>query len=293
MIQEVTGDPREVVIDRLLAEHRQVSFNIKREFAKSGLTPHVWSEGLIDFYRTTDCYTYNTPVWNRTALKCRFRAWIGRFILRHELKDRKILIYGDGMGFDSAYLAKLGCDISTVEPSEEGGRFAKLVYERNEVGVNVITDESTIQPGSYDLIVCLDVLEHLPHPERTVTLFSDWTKAGGFLISHSPFYYLNDCQPTHLKANQKYSGNVSLFRDAGFELFEGRLFWTPIAVKKASCTKQTWRKLPLQIGAPLLSVGRVWPSVHNWAAMMVSRVDPKWSAELISLKQQSTALEAV
>ena len=41
-------------------------------------------------------------------------------------------------------------------------------------------------PGSYDCIVCYDVLEHLAQPEQAFTLLSEGLKPGGYFVVGSP-----------------------------------------------------------------------------------------------------------
>jgi hypothetical protein len=84
-LQAASAEPREVVISRLCSEHTCLGTNVRDDAAAFGLTPYIWSEKLIEFYRTTKSFLYETAVWNRSPLKCQMRDWIGRFLTRKQL----------------------------------------------------------------------------------------------------------------------------------------------------------------------------------------------------------------
>ena len=129
-IQAASGESHSTVLDRLLAEEECLGINVRRDAAAFGLKPYVWSDQLIEFYRSTKSFLYETAVWNRTPLKQQMREWIGRFLQRNGLCTAKVLTFGDGLGFDSTFLALLGCDVTYYEPSEECSRFALSAFQR-------------------------------------------------------------------------------------------------------------------------------------------------------------------
>ncbi|MCA9050652.1 MAG: class I SAM-dependent methyltransferase [Planctomycetaceae bacterium] len=283
-IRKITSEPRESVIQRLLAEHRAIGFNVRQDAREAGLVPYVWSDALTEFYRTTKSFVYETAVWNRSPLKCDMRAWIGKFLRdRSRTAGTRALTYGDGLGFDSTYLARLGCDVTYFEPSEECSRFAADVFRANGAEVRHIADPALLEPDSYDVIVCLDVLEHVPAPPETVRQFSQWLKTDGYLITHSPFFYVEPYHPTHLKSNMKYSGCDRMFRDNGLQLVDGKFFWDPIALQKCHGIPQQRSLTAVRIGRQLLRLGRWHPNIHSLIARLMSRGEKCWIRDLESL----------
>jgi SAM-dependent methyltransferase len=60
----------------------------------------------------------------------------------------------------------------------------------------------------YDMILCLDVLEHIENYKRVLELFSKWTKSGGRLILHVPSdhqvrYFIRNNILSHSNAKQR------------------------------------------------------------------------------------------
>jgi ubiquinone/menaquinone biosynthesis C-methylase UbiE len=84
-------------------------------------------------------------------------------------------------------------------------------------GIDIISDITSIpEPdASFDAVMCVEVLEHLPNPQAAISEFSRLLKAGGLLILTAPFCSLTHFAPyyftsgfsvqfleTHLKANK-------------------------------------------------------------------------------------------
>jgi SAM-dependent methyltransferase len=81
-----------------------------------------------------------------------------------------------------------------------------LPFEKKIVGIDIDADqlahnsrlEEKIQgdlqtyalpPGAFDLVACVDVLEHLPHPEKAFANISKSLKPGGYLLIAGPEPY--------------------------------------------------------------------------------------------------------
>src|SRR5688572_11729778 len=105
LLADCTGEPRATVISRLIDEIGCSGVNVWRDAGEFGLEPHVWSEKLIEFYRRTKSFVYETAVWNHSHLKRSIRKWIGDFLPAAIPPAGRVLVYGDGLGFDSAFLA--------------------------------------------------------------------------------------------------------------------------------------------------------------------------------------------
>jgi len=119
-----TGDSPETARRRFLEESRCSGVNVRRDAEAFGLVPYVWSDRLIQFYGETPAFLYETAAWNRSPLKQSIRAWIATLLQRHVPTGGRVLVYGDGLGFDSACLAALGYTVTSLEPSRRGQQFA-------------------------------------------------------------------------------------------------------------------------------------------------------------------------
>ena len=282
LIAKVSGEPPQTVASRLLEEEKCLGTNVRNDLKTFGLKPHEWSDRLIQFYSQTNAFLYETAVWNRAPLKCEVRAWIIQYLQQHSVKPLKILSFGDGLGFDSAALAGAGHEVVYFEPSQPCVEFAKTVFAANGVQVRIEQTPEGIQGEQFDAMISLDVLEHVPDPSSLVATYAGWLKPNGLLIAHSPFFLVYPYYSTHLRSNQKYSGDWSLYRRHGLHPIAGRFFWEPIVLQKTGMTPPCPIPMPLRIGGWLLSIARPrWMNLtHCLIARMMSRRDPQWARSL-------------
>jgi len=286
-LADCTGDSRQTVISRLVDEIRCSGINVRREAEEFRLEPYVWSDRLLEFYRDSTSFAYETAVWNRSRLKQSIRRWIGNFLDRSLPAGSRVLVYGDGLGFDSAFLASMGLNVTSLEPSDRGRRFAAGVFRQNDVAVFQASGDGDLSTEPFDAIVCLDVLEHVPSPPETLSGFHCRLRPEGMLIVSAPFFCIEPFRPTHLAANRKYSGDLGLYRRAGFEPLGGNCFWEPIAFRKGKAGSLGQTSL-LRLGQPLLMSGRwLWP-IHSGVARWMLRSDRAWLREMTELQRPAS-----
>lgn len=88
--------------------------------------------------------------------------------------------------------------------------------------VDIVSDITTIPvpDQSFDAIMCVEVFEHIPEPEKAVKEFSRILKSGGILITTAPF-----CSTTH-QAPYYYTNGFSrywyekIYPECGFKIEE-------------------------------------------------------------------------
>ena len=284
LLERVSGDPQETVIRRLLEEERCLGINVGQALVDFGLRPHEWSDGLVQFYAQTNSFLYESSVWNRTALKGDVRKWITNYLREYSSKPLRILCVGDGLGFDSTALATAGHEVVYFEPSQPCNEYARTVFAANGVNVRMEQTLDAIHGEQFDAVLCLDVLEHVPVPAEMVETFSRFLKPNGILITHAPFFLIHPCYKTHLRSNQKYSGNWSLYQENGLHPIGGQFFWQPIVLQKTGEKPRGRIPFSLRMGGWLLTMGRTsWTNhIHCLLARLMSRRDPRWVTDLLS-----------
>jgi 2-polyprenyl-3-methyl-5-hydroxy-6-metoxy-1,4-benzoquinol methylase len=287
LIAAVMEEPEGMIRQQLRDEERDLGKYHREDFARHGLTPHVWDERLECYYRELSVWLPSYAVWNRRAEKLKMRAWIGGFLARQSEGGLRVLTVGDGAGFDSLYLAQCGHQVSYWELSERAVAFATRIFRLGSQPVRVIRETAELLPESYDVVVCLDVLEHVPDPPTFVRQLSGYLRSGGLFIVHAPFFFVTEHCPTHLLANRKYSGEIRrLYGAAGLHPIAGRFFWTPLVLQKQLAEAAGRRRAPSfpllpRLGGLLLSVARVWPWPHEWMAIRArGKIDPRWQQGL-------------
>jgi len=233
-IAELTQQPEALVRSRLREEFDNPGSNVACAFREAGLEPYVWSDGLVRFYEQTDAFLYELVIWNRNKLKRRMRRWVAEHLDDSSGRTLDVLSIGDGLGFDSAYLAQAGHRVTYFEVQGYTESFARKVFAECGEDVTILTDQGDIPLGAFDAVVCLDVLEHVPDPPGFVRAIAGYLRPGGRLIVHAPFYMIHPSNPTHLKANRRHSGSLSLYERHGFRFVDGEPGWNPIVLEKVS-----------------------------------------------------------
>lgn len=277
LISEITGQPEPMVQDRLRRESTHLGWSVREELDRREIPRYVWSDALVEFYEQTDAFLYESLVWNVTLQKNKMRRWIAEFLLRRFDGPADILLYGDGLCIDSYYLASAGHRVSSFEVSQHCTRFARSILEADEVKVTIYDDFSIVPSDRFDIVICLDVLEHTPDPPALVQEISRCLRPGGYQIVHAPFFFVHPSVPTHLRSNRRYSGDLRrLYGPANLTPVGGRTFWDPIVLWKR--TEQTlagetaiatwWR---LRLAGMLLSVGRFWSAPFSMIAQRLTR----------------------
>lgn len=227
------------------------------------IQPHEYGPEIEKFYADTDAFLYESLVWNRTSLKNKVRIWIGKHLVQSKQTPLKILTFGDGLGIDAYFLAQLGHDVTYFDVSQDCATFARRIFERGNQDVTMITDPEQLPQNTFDVVLCLDVLEHVPDPPSLVGWLTELLRDGGEFIAHAPFFYIDPAVPTHLHSNKKFSGDLStLYEPHGLHPITGRFFWDPIVLRKGEKQNSPEMPLNLRVGGALLKIGRIWSWPH-------------------------------
>ena len=275
LVSRLTDRPVEEVRRRLLAEERQLGANVNADMRRLGIRPHCWSDELLTFYQRTDAFLYELIAWNRNANKVAIRQWINDALARLPRFSLDVLTCGDGIGCDSLYLAQAGHRVTYCDLGELGKRFAQALFDAAGLPFAPTDDLSALPAESFDAIVCLDVLEHVPDPPRLVEQLARCLKPGGLLIVSAPFFAVGSEFPTHLASNRRYSGSLrGLYGSHGLRLVDGRPFLDPVVLSKspivyASGAGGLRRRAEVRAGALLLRLARWWSWPHRRIGRML------------------------
>jgi len=114
------------------------------------------------------------------------------------LKGKSVLDVGCGGGILAEAMAALGARVKGIDLSDKALKVALLhLFEsRLEVSYDEISAEALAQrePGQYDVLTCMEMLEHVPDPASTVSACAQLVKPGGHVffstINRNPKSYL-------------------------------------------------------------------------------------------------------
>lgn len=102
------------------------------------------------------------------------------------LSGKRIIDIGCGGGILCEGMAKMGASVTGIDLNQAGIEVAKL--HQLESGTDVeylhVAAETlaTERPGQYDMVTCLEMLEHVPDPASVVRACATLVKPGGHII---------------------------------------------------------------------------------------------------------------
>jgi len=121
--------------------------------------------------------------------------WIKSFV---NLEGKKVVDIGCGGGILAESIAQSGADTTGIDLSEKALKVAEL--HALEVGANLnyraisAEDLAQEQAGQYDVVTCMEMLEHVPDPASVVRACAALCKPGGTLffstLNRNPKSYL-------------------------------------------------------------------------------------------------------
>jgi 2-polyprenyl-6-hydroxyphenyl methylase/3-demethylubiquinone-9 3-methyltransferase len=141
------------------------------ELAKFSALAHRWWDPTSEF----------KPLHDINPLRLEFIAQrCGGF----EGKDA--LDVGCGGGILAEAMARAGARVTGIDLSEKALGVARLHQLESGIGVDyrLVAAESLAaeQPGCFDLVTCMELLEHVPEPASTVAACAALARPGGLVV---------------------------------------------------------------------------------------------------------------
>lgn len=123
---------------------------------------------------------------------------LGYILEKIDLRDKKVIDIGCGGGILSESMARHGADVTGIDLNQSLIEVAKLHLLESGVQVEYLhTAAETLaneRPGEYDVVTCLELLEHVPDPLAIIKACAKLAKPGAHLffstLNRNPKSYL-------------------------------------------------------------------------------------------------------
>ena len=122
-------------------------------------------------------------------------GWIDRHA---QLAGKAVIDVGCGGGILAEAMAQRGARVTGIDLSEKGLKVAELHLLESKLDVTyrkAMAEEFAAEnPGAFDVVTCMELLEHVPQPESMVAACARLVRPGGFVffstINRNPKSYL-------------------------------------------------------------------------------------------------------
>src|SRR5262249_38240021 len=121
--------------------------------------------------------------------------WIDRSAA---LEGKKVLDVGCGGGILAEAMARLGAEGTGIDLGEKGVRGAELHLLESRLNITYKKvsgeEDGAVRPGEFDVVTCMELLEHVPEPAGMVAACARLVRPGGLAffstINRNPKSYL-------------------------------------------------------------------------------------------------------
>jgi 2-polyprenyl-6-hydroxyphenyl methylase/3-demethylubiquinone-9 3-methyltransferase len=122
-------------------------------------------------------------------------GWIDRHA---QLAGKAVIDVGCGGGILAEAMAQRGARVTGIDLSEKGLKVAELHLLESKLDVTyrkAMAEEFAAEnPGAFDVVTCMELLEHVPQPESMVAACARLVRPGGMVffstINRNPKSYL-------------------------------------------------------------------------------------------------------
>jgi len=181
-LQDYFGLSAPEVEERLQGSRRQ----FVQEWYDGKVNPRAENQ-VVQFYNSTSSEIFELMHWHSSHPEEGGANYICALRLAQRMGARRCLDFGSGVGAGAILLASHGFEVTLADIAGPLLEFAAWRLSRRGLPATFIDLKAASLPeGRYDLVTCLDTLEHVPNPRDTIAHIRRSLRPGGILIVHAP-----------------------------------------------------------------------------------------------------------
>ena len=162
---------------------------------QASMPPDPTPSMVAQFYRSSRMQAPDLEAWHATATR---QAWTAELVkIAQEIQPARVVDIGCGLGHDLAALREAlpAAVLVGVEPNVH--QQARAACVAPPVSIVSAVDEAPIETA--DLLVCVDLLEHVPDPEAFLGAIAQRAPLGCYLFETTATHHVSN--PLHLREN--------------------------------------------------------------------------------------------
>jgi len=150
-------------------------------------------EQIKNFYEDNPFYALNLILWHGTSYQRNLR---NKFT---ELAKGRVLDYGGAVGDLCYKIFKKGLVVDYADLQGKTFDLAKDFFKISNVNIKMINLSNDKIVDKYDTIFCIDVIEHVPHPQDSLKELIGYLNPGGQLIITALESNVSEQAPMHFE----------------------------------------------------------------------------------------------
>ena len=182
-----------------------------------------------------------------------------------EPKQRKLIDIGCGNGAVTNILRLTGFEVVGVDPSQDGIDQARAAFPDLHAEVGSAYDDLPSSFGTFDVVICLEVVEHLYFPSMLARNIRLLLRPGGFAILSTPYHgYLKNVA---LSAAGKWDVHHHPLVDHGHIKFWSKSTLEQLMVVEGMKAKEFYRlgRIPALAKSMMVVFEQIWSCLRHLA----------------------------